>query len=250
MTSLLKRSVTGDAWGLKPMDYFGGDMAGMAVNGEWWGLKPPIEPTGDLYTPIAQPPAEPPKKNDPPSSQGDASLGLISLGLSVGSALSGAYAAYSQAMRIAGSLDTAASISATNAKLMQFGVDQSFRRRDAEVAMLTRKAAEIKARSRVAYAARGVALGTGTSAEVLASSDIHKAIDKAVADTNALAQAWGYRRQAIQLDAQAKAQRIMADAHRKSAPWQAGVSLLNSAAAIGTNYVRFGGGGLSVGARF
>lgn len=164
--------------------------------------------------------------------------GSIGVGLMIGAALGKAHSAYTASKIQASNYATQSWISADNAKLAQMGVEQAFRRGEAEIAQLTRKAALVKAQQRTAFAARGVALGTGNTAEVMASTDISKEADKMTVEANALAAAWGYRRKAIMSEAQSKAQAVMAKAYNRSAPWAAAASLLNTAAQVSGSYLK------------
>ena len=178
------------------------------------------------------------KKVETKKQTGDNVWGSIGVGLMIGAALGQAHTAYTSARIQASNLAAQSRISADNAKLAQVGVEQAFRRGEAEISQLTRKAALVKAQQRTAFAARGVALGVGNTAEVMASTDISKEADKMTVEANALAAAWGYRRRAIMAEAQSKAQAEMARAYRSSAPWAAAASLINSAAQISGSYFK------------
>lgn len=124
------------------------------------------------------------------------------------------YAAYETARANAYSLKTAASISEDNMHLAQFGVEAAFKAGESQIAAVSQRAAEVKAKQRVAFSANGVALGVGSTAEAMASTDIQKEVDENTIKLNALQQAWGYRRQRMMLKAQADGQRVMAKAQK------------------------------------
>ena len=101
-----------------------------------------------------------------------------------------------------------------------------------QIGEITRKAGAAKASARTAMAARGVGLGSGTAANVLASSDVNKELDMIAAKRNAIQAAAGYRRQAGNLRTQAKVSRIMASAADSSARGSAIGSLISTAGQV------------------
>ena len=139
-------------------------------------------------------------------------IGAIGVGTSVGRSIGNAVGGYLEARGKASALRSQAAVSEANARVMQFGVEQAFRAGEAQVAAIGLKQAETKAAQRNAFAANGVAVGVGSTAEVMASTDLQAAVDKMTAKQNALAQAWGYRRQRMMSIAQAEGQRVMASA--------------------------------------
>lgn len=143
---------------------------------------------------------------------GRGAVGAVGVGMAIGSQIGKAVGGYITAKGQASALRSQAAISEANAQVAQFGVEQAFRAGEAQVAAIGLKQAETKAAQRNAFAANGVAVGVGSSAEVMASTDLQAAVDKMTAKQNALAQAWGYRRQRMMSIAQAEGQRIMAGA--------------------------------------
>ena len=138
--------------------------------------------------------------------------GAVGIGMQIGQGVGQAIGGYIEASAAATALRAQAAITEDNAYVAQFGVEQAFRAGEAQLAQIGYKQSETKARQRVAYAANGVAIGVGSSAEVMASTDIQAEVDKANARVNALQQAWGYRRQRMMAFAQAEGNRIMAKA--------------------------------------
>ena len=138
--------------------------------------------------------------------------GAAGIGMEIGKGVGEAIGGYITAKATASALCAQASVSEDNARVAQFGVEQAFRAGETQLAQIGYKQAETKARQRVAYAANGIAIGVGSSAEVMASTDIEAEVDKITARQNALSQAWGYRRQRMMSFAQAEGNRIMAKA--------------------------------------
>lgn len=170
-----------------------------------------------------------------------AMVGALGIGLEVGQGIGEAVGAYISAKATAASYAAQASISRDNAYAAQFGVEQSFKQGEAAVASIGYKQAETKARQRVAMAANGVAIGVGSSAEQLASTDISAEQDKLVAQQNALSQAWGYRRQRMVGLAQARGAEIMAHAAKSAGRVQMYAGLAATAiGAAGGYYGSFG----------
>lgn len=142
--------------------------------------------------------------------------GAAGIGMEIGKGVGEAIGGYLTARATASALYAQAAISEDNARVAQFGVEQAFRAGELQLAQIGYKQSETKARQRVAYAANGIAIGVGSSAEVMASTDIEAEQDKITARQNALAQAWGYRRQRMMAFATAEGNRIMAKATTKA----------------------------------
>jgi len=90
-----------------------------------------------------------------------------------------------------------ARIAEINARISEMGAQQELIRGNAEVGRLTMQAGRVKSAQRVALAANGVDLGVGNAAEIAASTEIMKEIDKNTITANAVRSAWGYRTQAM-----------------------------------------------------
>lgn len=142
--------------------------------------------------------------------------GAAGIGYGIGKGVGDALSAYITARGTAAVLAAQASITEDNGYFAQMGVEQAFRAGEAQIAAVGMKQADVKAQQRTAFAANGIAIGVGSAAEQAASTDIQAEVDKITAQQNALAQAWGYRRQRMMAFAQAKGQRIMADATRSA----------------------------------
>lgn len=138
--------------------------------------------------------------------------GAFGAGMDIGKGIGDAVGAYLTAKGKAAQLGAAAGISEDNARVAQFGVDAAFRAGEAQIARIGYEQAEKRGRSLVAFAANGIAGNVGSAAEHMASIDLKASVDKLTAQQNALAQAWGYRRQRMMDFAEADADRIMAKA--------------------------------------
>ena len=128
-------------------------------------------------------------------------------------------------------------------KALQTAADDAMRAGHQAIAATTYRYGQQKSSTRVAMAASGVRVGgQGSSAEVLASQDIAKQMEVAQLYANAVAQAFGYRKQAVNSQNQALAIRA---AQRSISPWAAAITTSISNALNGTSMVgdmNFSGG--------
>lgn len=175
--------------------------------------------------------------------------GGVAIGMMVGKAVGDTYATYRKGKTQRFILRQKARVSDANAKLMQLGVEQANRAGEAEIAALTMKAAQVKADQRVALAANGVAVdGTGSAAESYATTDLNKEVDRLTAEGNALAQAWGYKRQKIAFETDAKINRDLAKNTKSLWNLATFTTLLNSAGSVASTWYGLSGkGGIAAG---
>lgn len=129
-------------------------------------------------------------------------LGGASVGLAIGQAIGGMYSAWKGGKTLDYVMNKQAEISEQNRQMAQLSAESAMRQGEAAVAQLTYRAGQIKAKQRMAFASSGVVLGEGSTAEVTATTDIMKEMDKKTAEMNALSAAWGFKQQAIQANAQ------------------------------------------------
>lgn len=130
---------------------------------------------------------------------GSSLAGGVALGMAIGQAVGSIYSAYSLGKSLKYQLETQAKIDKINARIQQMGAETAYRRGEAEVARITMRAGQVKAKQNVAYAANGVATGYGSAAEAKASTSIMKELDVHTANMNALAAAWGYQQEAVNM---------------------------------------------------
>lgn len=163
-------------------------------------------------------------------------LAAIALLQSVG-AVGGMFGAYNSAVSDRAGLRHQAAIDRINAGIADLGARSEMEQGQYQVARLTRDAGNIKSRQRVAMAANGVDLTEGSAAEVLASTDVLKEIDKSQIEANAIRSAWGYRTEALNLRSRA----AMADttADNISPTTAAFTSLLGSAGSVAQGWYNY-----------
>ena len=186
--------------------------------------------------------AQTPAAGEQTKTQGPGWAGQMAMGLSVGQAIGSVYSAFSSAKATKYALNKQAQIMEDNRQIAQMGAESAFRAGEAQIAQLTYKAGQRKAAQRAGFAANGVAMsGGGSYAEVLASGDIMKEIDKDTAEMNALANAWGYKRQASQYNMQSAVSALKAN--YTSGFGDASSNLIEHGTAVADKWYRYYGGG-------
>jgi len=121
-----------------------------------------------------------------------------------------AIGAYNAAASQRDSLNYQASIAANNAILDRAKASIADQNGTIAVQNQELKTAQIFGMQRANMAANGVDLGQGSAHDVLTSTELMGARDAAQLETNAMREAWGYKTQANDLEANAAALRSMA----------------------------------------
>lgn len=122
---------------------------------------------------------------------------VSAVAMSAAGIASGAVGSYWSAKSTKIQLEGQAALADTNARIAELGAQQEMIKGERDVANLTLQAGQVKGAQRAAMAANGIDLGEGNAAEVQASTDIMKEIDKNTAHANAVRSAWGYRTQGM-----------------------------------------------------
>ena len=141
-------------------------------------------------------------------------------------AIGDAYVSYENAKTAKVVAEYQAQIQANNARMAELSALSALNQSQWKIAAITMRAGKVKSGQKVAMAANGIKVGVGSSAELLASTDIMKRIDVNTEYANGYRAAWGYRSNATQ-------------ANMKSTAL--------SATAIGTNAALSGSATLSAG---
>lgn len=152
----------------------------------------------------------------------------------IGGAATGAIGSYFSAATQKATLKGQAAIAESNARIAELGAQSALNQGQREVGRLTLKAGQLKSSQRAALAANGVDLGVGSAAELQASTDIMKEIDKNTLEANAVMSAWGYRSQAVNFQNEALTRRATASAINPS--MSAFSSLLGSAGGVASSW--------------
>lgn len=124
-------------------------------------------------------------------------MGTFSLYAGLAGMASSAIGSFYSAKSQKSSLKFQAAMAEINAQLAESSAQQAMYRGEREVGALTLKAGMLKGRQRVALAANGVDLGTGSAAEIQASTEVMKEIDSNTIKSNAVMEAWGHRTQSV-----------------------------------------------------
>lgn len=125
-----------------------------------------------------------------------------------------------------------ANIAKENAKTMELQAQYTLFAAETKVQHETMQAGQVKARQKAALAANGVAIGSGSAAQITASTDIIKTINKNRIETDAHAAAWGYRQRATDF----KNQALMFNAKKQSVGLNFMSTALNGLSQVGMTY--------------
>ena len=134
-----------------------------------------------------------------------------------------------------------AQIAQDNAEIMRMGAETAYRQGEQQVAKITRRAGQIKGAQRARYAANGVAIGEGSTAEVATNTDLDKEMDVWTAKFNAMQAAWGYNRKSLEYGSQGSALGTVSSANRSLAPAAALSAGLSGATQVASNWYLFNG---------
>jgi hypothetical protein len=203
---------------------------GLSMSGSGYGLRmPSTDPWGStLLTSSSTPPASVPSTASP------SFLGRLGLGAQVFGAVSGAIGSFYSARSQMSALRFQAEMAQINARMMERTAQSALDQGQKQIGQLTLRAGQVKSAQRVALAANGVDLGVGNAAEIQASTEIMKEIDKNTLELNALRAAWGYRTQATSMVNEALVKRATADS---ISPFGAAAgSLLGSASGVASSW--------------
>ena len=163
--------------------------------------------------------------------------GSLSLGLQAAGAVSGAIGGFYSAKMTKNQLAFEAAMADINARVAELGAQQELLNGQKAVGALTLQAGQLKSRQRAAMAANMIDLGEGSAAEVQASTEIMKEIDKNTLEANAVRSAWGLRTQGANYQNEAIVGRGSAAG---ISPFAAGASsLLTSAGKVAASWYQF-----------
>lgn len=159
-------------------------------------------------------------------------LGGASLGVAIGSMINSGVNAYMTSKTNSVVAKQQKRVDEANKVIAELGAESALRAGESQVAQITYKAGQTKARQRANFAANGVALGEGSVQEVLTNTDVLKELDVRTTQMNALADAWGYKRQAAGFGAQASVAGTMSNYYKKSAVGNGLASLIEGGASV------------------
>lgn len=164
----------------------------------------------------------------------------------ISSAIGSYYSAKTQQNQLksqALTMDFQKSISQINARQAEFSAQTMLESGNRQVGVITMRAGNVKSGARASMAARGIQLGEGSAADVIATTDLMKEIDALNISANAVQAAESARTQAQNYQTQATMQgvssaNLLTSAGSISPGMSAGTSLLGSASTIASTYYR------------
>jgi hypothetical protein len=153
------------------------------------------------------------------SAMGQMGVGMAIMG-AIQSGIGTFYAAKSAKNQLksqAMTFDYQKQMSALNARAMEDAAQQIMRAGEQDIGRLTLRAGQVMASSKVAQAARGGQIGTGSNAEELASLELMTQTDALTINSNTVRAAWAARTQAQNYEAQAAMAGVSAFGARSAA---------------------------------
>ena len=165
-----------------------------------------------------------------------------SVGMAVGQAVGSVYAAFvsGKTQKYVGKKQ--AEIAENNRQMAQMSAESAYRQGENQMAQLTYKAGQVKAKQRVAMGANGVVIGSGSTAEVLASTETLKKLDMNTVKLNAISSSWGYKSQGIQASNAGSIAKIMGDYAGKSTVCVMAANLMDKGTIVADRWQKYFGG--------
>jgi hypothetical protein len=171
------------------------------------------------------------------ASSNSANLASMSLWGQVGGGLMSAVGGFYSAKAQRANLQAQAAMAQTNARLSERSAQSALAQGQQQYGAITMQAGQLQGRQTAAQAANNLDLGSGSAAEVRASSKILSQIDANQALSNAVQSAWGYRTQGVNYQNQALMARANASTINPGAT--AAASLLGSAGQVASSWYQF-----------
>lgn len=173
---------------------------------------------------------------------GFSGLGTVSMASSIVTGAANIYSAYQSAKTQKAMYEIQEEMAQINQRIAERQAQSALRQSEFKIAAITLRAGQIKSSQKVSLAANGVALGKGTAAEVMASTDLMKEIDVNTERLNGIMSAWGYRFKGLGYQADAMEARLKASS---SNPLLAASGEFGrQSARIGTQYYNYRKSGL------
>lgn len=164
-------------------------------------------------------------------------LGLLSVGMQGMGAVNSAIGSYYAARSKESSLRFAADMADINARIAENAAQADLLAGQRQVASSTMQYGQLKGTQRASMAANGIDLGEGNAAEVQATTDIFKDLDKNQLEINALQSALGHRNEATNYRVSAIMNRGTADGI--SAPFAGFSTLLGNAGTVASSWYQY-----------
>lgn len=148
---------------------------------------------------------------DPPTTQNvvaDDALGTIQAANAISgiaTAIGNAVVGFNNAKTAKVVAQYQAQIQENNARMAELSALSALNQSQWKIAAITMRAGQVKSSQKAAMAANGIKIGVGSSAELLATTDLMKRIDVNTEYANGYRAAWGYRMNAVQANMKATA---------------------------------------------
>lgn len=160
---------------------------------------------------------------------GGAGVGLSALGM-----LSSANAAENNATSLKTNLQFQSDMASINARLAESNAQTALIQGQRQVQNSELKTASLKSTQRASMAANGIDLGSDTATNILTTTDVMGAIDANTLQSNAVANAWGYRTQSANFTADSMVKAASASGISPSSAFS--TSLLGGAGNVATSW--------------
>ena len=169
---------------------------------------------------------------------------ILSIGGAINGAIGGFFQAQSQANQLksqAMTLDFQSKMADINSRMAEFGAENIMQAGERQAGAFSLRSGQAKGSARASMAARGVQLGEGSAAELIATHDTMKEIDMLTINANTVKAAEASRTQSVNYSNQASLLGVSSYNAYASAnsisPFTAGItSLMGSAASIGNSW--------------
>lgn len=166
--------------------------------------------------------------------------------LMVASAVVGAAGSISSGMAAKNAADYQAQVASNNATVAAQNAEYALKAGSAQAENQSRKGAANLGRIKTAIAAGGVDVNSGSALDTQVGQRETNQLDTETVMNNAQLQAYGYRTQQTNFEAESKLDTMKGEAAEKSAYLKAGGDLLSSASSIGGKWTGSGGGSSSL----
>ena len=165
------------------------------------------------------------------------SMAVASIGMQVGGAYLSAQGAKNKAAAQQATLGYEAAVAANNQKIAQYQSGLAIQNGQIMAENQQLKTNQVMGDQRAAMAANGVDLGTGSSADVLATTKFMGERDSLTIQDNAARQAWGYQLQAQNYGNEANTDNAMKNAINPDLAME--TSLLGSASSVASSWYQY-----------
>lgn len=169
-------------------------------------------------------------------SSGPSAATTLGIGAAVTGVITSALGAYSSISSVKSNLEFQSQIGAINARMAERSAQSILRAAEYETGRVTMKAGQVKSSQKAGQGKRGVAIGVGSAAEEIASTDLIKEMDMNTIYRNATAAAGAARMQSVNFSNASLLQGTMADTLSPSLG--AGTTLLKEATSVAYSWYR------------